>query len=380
MNKILVIDDEKGPRESLRILLKNDYEVKLADSVDKGVDTLKEWKPDLIILDIRMPGKNGIVGLQEIRTIDPNVSVIMLTGFGALETAQEAIRHGANDYLKKPFDIEEIQETIRHNIERSQVEKKRSRALEDLHELNRQLSEEVQQKEHLAALGQASAEFAHDIRNPLMVIMGYCQLLYNEIKETRERDADTDLQETMTYLEVIENNVERCHEMAQTWQSFGKVDISNGKPASLARLLKEVADGARSMHREGKPDVSIKTDLTDATVMTSPSHLLRVLNNIVGNAMDAIEGEGGIIEIKCGPVDGMAEISIADNGMGMSPENVEKSFQPYFTTKEVGKGTGLGLYIARKIIEEHKGSISMTSSPGKGTTVTIKLPVHSADE
>src|SRR5450759_5628279 len=104
MPRVLVIDDEMGPRESLRILLKVECEVLCAPSVEEGLRLFRASPPDLVIMDIRMPDRNGIEGLREIRKLDPLVSVIMLTGYGALETAQEALRLGANDYLKKPFD------------------------------------------------------------------------------------------------------------------------------------------------------------------------------------------------------------------------------------------------------------------------------------
>ncbi|HUE40807.1 MAG TPA: response regulator, partial [Chthoniobacterales bacterium] len=96
--QILVIDDEMGPRESLRMLLKPNYQVHTADCVEAGIKLLKEKNPDTIVMDIRMPGVSGIEGLRQIREIDPHLSVIMLTGFGALDTAKEALRLGANDY------------------------------------------------------------------------------------------------------------------------------------------------------------------------------------------------------------------------------------------------------------------------------------------
>ena len=164
--KILVVDDEIGPRESLRMLLKNTHEVFLADHVDAGLEMLKEHKPDLVILDIRMPGKSGIQGLQELRKIDPVVSVVMLTGFGALDTARQAIQLGANDYLKKPFDTKEIMKVIRENIERTHLARKQAHVTEDLRNLNTELVNELTVKEHMACLGHASAEFVHDLRNP----------------------------------------------------------------------------------------------------------------------------------------------------------------------------------------------------------------------
>ena len=114
--KVLVIDDEFGPRESIRFLLKGSYKVFCADSVDQGVAMLREQHPDLVIMDIRMPRKSGIEGLREIREHDKVVSVVMLTGYGALETAQEALRLGATDYLSKPFDTTAMLATVKRYV------------------------------------------------------------------------------------------------------------------------------------------------------------------------------------------------------------------------------------------------------------------------
>src|SRR5947207_14029547 len=117
--KILVIDDEIGPRESLRMLLKPDYNVQTADCVEAGLKLLKEKQPDTIVMDIRMPGMTGIEGLRKIREIDPHLSVIMLTGFGALETANEAVRLRTKDPIRTPFDAGALREVIGRTLERT---------------------------------------------------------------------------------------------------------------------------------------------------------------------------------------------------------------------------------------------------------------------
>ena len=149
--KILVIDDERGPRESLRMVLKYDYEIFLAERVDAGVELLREKKPDLVIMDIRMPEKSGIEGLQEIREIDANVSIIMLTGYGDLETAQKAIRFGANDYLQKPFDITEIQEIIKKYVNRSKLNRRKKQAQDELKKMTQSLGREVGKTNNLTS-------------------------------------------------------------------------------------------------------------------------------------------------------------------------------------------------------------------------------------
>src|SRR6476620_4593241 len=141
--QVLVIDDEMGPRESLRMLLKPNYQVHTADCVDAGIKLLKEKHPDAVITDIRMPGTNGIDGLRRIREIDPHVAVIMLTGFGALDTAKEALRLGANDYISKPFDAREMREVIGRNVERTRVYRTSLNAASEIKELNNRLLKEL---------------------------------------------------------------------------------------------------------------------------------------------------------------------------------------------------------------------------------------------
>ena len=190
--QILVIDDEMGPRESLRMLLKPNYTVHTADCVETGIRLLREKHPDAIVMDIRMPGMTGIDGLRRIREIDPNLSVIMLTGFGALETAQEALRLGANDYISKPFDARAMQEVIGRNVERTRVHRSSENAAAEIKELNNRLLKELAQKERLASLGQASAEFVHDLGNPLTIVWGYVQLLAKKLEQSEKRNGDVE--------------------------------------------------------------------------------------------------------------------------------------------------------------------------------------------
>lgn len=374
MQKLLIIDDEIGPRESLRILLKHDYEIWLSDNVDEGMRLLKEHEPDVVIMDIRMPGKTGIEGLKELRQIDPFVSVIMLTGFGALETAQEAIRLGANDYLKKPFDIIEIQETIRKNANRSELEKRKRIALSELQNLNHQLAEDMASKEHLASIGQASAEFAHDLRNPLTIVMGYCELLNDQISHFQQ-NMGSEYQETVESLTMIEQNVQRCYELAEAWQKMGKSGPNSRVAVDLSSLLSEVVKSIKPLMLVGPNDVRYELDLEPVKVSADRSQLLRALYNVTINALHALPEQRGLIKISCASEEGLAVIRFTDNGHGISAENIQRIFEPYYTTKPEGKGTGLGLPITKKIVEEHGGMMSLTSQKDIGTEVTIRLPL-----
>src|SRR5947199_10252879 len=217
--QILVIDDEMGPRESLRMLLKSNYQVYTADNVDAGLRLLREKKPDAVISDIRMPGTSGIDGLRKIREIDPHVAVIMLTGFGALDTAQEALRLGANDYLGKPFDAKQMREVISRNVERTRLQRSSENTLSELNELNQRLRRELAQKERLASLGQASAEFVHDLSNPLTIVWGYVQLLAKKLEQNGDAK-----QTSPKELNIIEQNVRHFRELPTMCQRDGSDD------------------------------------------------------------------------------------------------------------------------------------------------------------
>src|SRR6201987_2801966 len=237
--QILVIDDEMGPRESLRMLLKPNYQVHTADCVEAGLKLLKEKNPDTIVMDIRMPGVSGIEGLRQIREIDPHLSVIMLTGFGALETAKKALRLGANDYIAKPFDAHEMQQVINRNVERTRAHRTSENAAAEIKELNNRLLKQLAQKERLAALGQASAEFVHDLGNPLTIVWGYVQLLARKLEKAENGNA-TENASSVKELNIIEQNVRMCRDLLTMWQSYGSVEASPHKPLSVSAIVREV--------------------------------------------------------------------------------------------------------------------------------------------
>ncbi|MEY2546104.1 MAG: hypothetical protein QOG48_1221, partial [Verrucomicrobiota bacterium] len=240
--RILIIDDEIGPRESLRMLLKTDYHVHTADSVDAGLKLLKEKTPDAIVMDIRMPGITGIEGLRKIRDIDPHVSVIMLTGFGALDTAKEALRLGANDYLSKPFDASEMRSVISRYVERTRLQRASINAAAEIKELNNRLLQELAQKERLASLGQASAEFVHDLGNPLTIVWGYVQMLAKRLEKS---DDGTDKSASpINELHIIEEKVRTCRELLTMWSSYGSAESVRHKSISVSSVVRDVINGA----------------------------------------------------------------------------------------------------------------------------------------
>jgi len=372
--QILVIDDEMGPRESLRMLLKPNYQVHTADCVEAGIKLLKEKQPDTIVMDIRMPGISGIEGLRQIREIDPNLSVIMLTGFGALETAKEALRLGANDYISKPFDAREMQQVIDRNVERTRAHRTSEHAAGEIKELNNRLLQQLAQKERLASLGQASAEFVHDLGNPLTIVWGYVQLLAKRLEKS---DGDNGKEDAASVkeLNIIEQNVRLCRELLTMWQSYGNVEASPPKEISVSGIVREVLKGISPMATENGVQLDVNICEDPCTLVGDALQINRAIQNVVVNAVQAAADKKGKVTIVCAQKDFYVDLRIEDTGAGIQPAQLPRIFDPYFTTKQAKSGTGLGLYITKKVVEDHNGSIKVESTPGVGTVFTIRLPL-----
>ncbi len=375
LGKVLVIDDERGPRESLRMVLKYDYEVFLADRVDSGVELLREKKPDLVIMDIRMPEKTGIEGLQEIREIDPHVSIIMLTGYGDLETAQKAIRHGASDYLQKPFDVDEIQRTIKKYVNRSKLNKRKFKAQEEIQKMAQSLGREVGKTSKMTALGAASSELVHDLRNPLTIVRGYLDLLVHELKERQEINSPG----MNEYLDQIESNVERCTSLVESWRALGRMDFSKMQRLSLPKLLRECF---REAAAPSKISFTVQTEGAEEQyeMLGESPQVRRALQNLIDNAVAAVEQQADpAITVVCSMDNSDIEIRIKDNGCGVDMKTLRWIFEPFDNTATIEKGAGLGLFITKKVLEEHRGTIQIESRPGEGTIVIVRVPqAHTA--
>jgi signal transduction histidine kinase len=372
--QVLVIDDEMGPRESLRMLLKPNYQVYTADNVEAGLRILRDKRPDAVISDIRMPGTSGIDGLRKIREIDPHVAVIMLTGFGALETAKEALRLGANDYISKPFDAREMREVIGRNVERTRIQRTGVNASAEIKELNNHLLKELAQKERLASLGQASAEFVHDLGNPLTIVWGYVQLLAKKLEQSEKENGAAN-PTSAKELNIIEQNVRLCRELLTMWQSYGSVEASPHKPISITKIVQEVVKGVGPMAVQNGVELHCQICDDPCTLLGDSVQVMRAIQNVIINALQASTENKGTVTVSCECKDFYADIRVEDTGYGITQAQLAKIFDPYFTTKQSKSGTGLGLYITKKVVEDHNGSIKVDSTPQVGTTFTIRLPL-----
>ena len=368
-NSVLIIDDELGPRESLRILLKDSYNVFLATNGDQGILMLKTRAIDTIILDLRMPGKSGLETLEEIRKINPDVPVIVLTGFGTLEAAQKAVHLNIFEFISKPFDINEMKECIRRAVEKNKINLSTRLIINQLNGLNTNLEQKIHELEKFALLGELSAEVLHEINNPLTIILGYVQILMQEM--AARNNATTE--ETWQYLKVVEDEVKKCQTIAKSFLNASKHSFKR-MPVNVNAVIENMIcffkDNPLTKNVnflcDFEPDISF--------ILASPEQMQQVFTNLFINAIEAMDGKG-TIRVKTKNQSGNVVVKISDSGKGMPQELLEKIFQPFFTTKS-SKGTGIGLTISKKIIEAHGGQIYAESQPEKGTTFTLCFPAY----
>ncbi len=360
---ILVIDDELGPRESIRMVFKDTHNVFLAEDGFKGIEILKKEDIDVIILDLKMPKINGIETLKKIREIDKDVPVIILTGYGDVDTAKKAIHYGTMEFLSKPFNVEDIIKIVNKAIEGRRTKLRSEKLKEELKELNEQLKERISNMENLATVGQISAEIMHEINNLLTVIHGYTQLLSQQINPDNSSKG---------YVSTINEEIKRCKEIAKNILELSK-NKQTVEKVNINHLIRKIVDFlkiskiAKNIHFNLNPGEDIP--LIDA----NSNHIHQAILNILLNGIEAIgKNRSGIIEIKTEKDKNNIIIKIKDNGPGMPEEVINKILNPFYTSKE--KGTGLGLYITHKLVKKYNGEIKINTQKGEGTEFTLIFP------
>lgn len=248
-----------------------------------------------------------------------------------------------------------------------------------------QLNQQLIGATRLAELGEIAAGFAHEINNPLQIIKSehsLIKMILSELKDTEKYNGSAVIKEINDSMNQIDLQISRCANITQAILKFGR----QGEPKPRNFNLNEVLSDAVKMIRKKAAvnNISITEEYTKLPVMVygEPAELQQVLLNLLNNAMDAIgekeNASGGRISIRAVPEeDRRVRIEVSDNGIGISPENMDEIFKPFFTTKPAGKGTGLGLSVCYGIIDKMGGTMDVKGKCGLGTTFTIHLPVVS---
>ena len=361
---VLIVDDEYGPRESIAYTLSSEFDVVTADRPSEGIKRVTERPFSVVILDIRMPEMDGIRALEAIRKIDRDISVVMLTGYGTLQTAQQSMLHGANQYLRKPPDITELLDAVRKQAQAAQERRQQSRANRQTEEMNVALKREIEEKQPHIWQGRAAVELVHDLANPLTVMIGYATLLVQQTKTLARGEGD-ESKKLLNYADVVSRAAEYCHELAENWRQTSR-KASHFTDVDLVRITQHVKDviffSNAVIEIRGVPQ---------AVVRGSQFELTRVFQNIFKNALEA---GATCVCVNITAKGEQWELSVTDNGAGMDEATSVRALKGGFTTKS--HGTGLGLGICRHILGAHGAELILQSAPGHGTTLRMVFPAR----
>ena len=394
---LLIVDDEEGPRQSLRIVFKNDYTVLLATNGMDAIELVKTNPVNVVVLDIMMLGLSGVETLKEIKLIAPSVEVIMLTAFETIETARQALRHGASDYLNKPFDITTMRAAVAHAAQKHRAALEFKRSNDDLQMLQEALEAHREREARARNTGEIYASVLHDINGPLTIISGFVELLNRSMANAASVEGEQ-LENIKGDLNRLNSQVTRCVEISRRYLSFinGQSSVRsyvavNQVMSDLTELLTRhpSARGHQLTVRGLDPDVTASIHGTDflqillnltinALQSTSEPHLVKVTCHrrtepIAIEKIDETDEQRVINRETFSNQPPLLAIEIEDSGPGIPPEILRKMFEERFTTKPPEHGTGLGLSIVKRLLREAGGALIMQTKLGVGSKFTVCL-------
>lgn len=349
---VLVVDDEMGPRESLKMILNPYYTVHTAERGSQAVEMLRQFPVDLVTLDLKMPGFTGINVLEKVKQHDPDIEAIIITGYGSLDTAIEGLRLGAFDYISKPFDVNHILSLVRRGLERRQAK---------------------------ARLRQVKTDFlsnvSHELRTPLSVVVGFVYLLLNQVigklSDEQQRVLETVYRNSEELLELIDNVLWmtslNAGDAGATMEKFDARDI-------VTELLKRYE---KSVHEKG---LGLKVQMAEASlpIISDRAKIERVLQNVFNNAVKFTSDGEITVRAQLSADRSGVDFEIIDTGTGIDENKIDSIFEPFHQTDNSSQrtysGLGLGLTVARRMVELIGGTLEVISKPGVGTRVRMSFP------
>ncbi len=362
--KILVIDDEEIVREScVRILQSQEYQVKTADNGDMGLITLKEFQPDLVLVDLKMPGMSGFEVLEEIYTYDATIVTIVITGFATVNSAIEAMKKGTFDFIPKPFQPDELRLVVHRGLER------RNLVLETIALRN----EKEMLREHFAAI------VSHELKSPLGAVQQNLYALADDLEEKLTAEQTEKLQR-------LQNRIQDLVKLINTWLRVISVDINKIKEQfetiSIIPILEQSIETVES--QAIRKDITIRTDIKSelGNISGDKGSLTEAVINLLTNSVKYSQ-IGGEIKVTAFQTDNQLLIAVTDNGVGITEEDINFIFADFYRGENLLEGersSGVGLTITKNIIEAHEGTIDVKSEIGKGSTFTIRLPLVNGPE
>jgi len=356
--KILIIDDEEVVLDSCTLILEGgDYSVTTASNGLLGLKLVEDIQPDLVFIDLKMPGIPGIEVLEKITEINPTIVSIVITGYATVTSAVEAMKKGAYDFLPKPFTPDEFRIITKRGLERRKLMLE-AIALRKEKELLR---------ENFAAI------VSHELKSPLGAIQQNLYALSGELTGIVSENQ-------LAKIERMKIRIDDLLKLINSWLRVYSVDISkikdNFSTISVSSLITKAIETIEP-HAVRKDISVIQTvDESVSSVEGDEGSLMEVLVNIIGNAVK-YSFPGSKIKVNATEKDGNIEISVIDSGVGIQEEELPNVLSDFFRGKTDQSGTdshGIGLTISKRIIEAHDGSISVTSKANEGTTFIISIP------
>lgn len=381
--KILVLDDDEAIRALVAAVLdRRGYQVLTAASANEGLRIVAEQHPELVMVDYRLPDSNGLAVLQEIKSCYPACYVIMVTGMGNQELAVELMKAGASEYLLKPFDTRQLPDRVdavrklrEIELANKALQLEREHLMLEIETWNRELQTRVQERtealhraqseiaqtEKLAALGYLAAGMAHEIRNPLNSISLFTQLMREGAEETEIGD----------YLGKILKEVDRIDSIIHKL-----VDAANRSrlvvdDVRLDEVLQDALEIFSPQIEARQLQVRFSCSQPPPPIKADRAELEQIFTNLLMNAVEELP-QGGKLTVSIDTPEGLIEVRVSDNGGGITPENLDTIFKPFFSTKS--RGTGIGLPVARRIARLYHGDVRVAETSPAGTTFLVTIP------
>jgi signal transduction histidine kinase len=396
---LLIVDDEDGPRQSLRVIFKDDYDLLMAEDGPTAIKLAQENEIDVAVLDIRMAGMSGIEVLERLKYVNPEIEAIMMTAFETTDTIRQALRLRACDYINKPFDISQMRTAVNQAMQRRMLESEIHSSAEKVQELIAELQSQRIEEQIAKTRGDIYASIIHDINGPLTVISGFVQVLSKHLNHINRLEVE-DLEFIKDRLRIIARQVTNCIEISRRYLGFLRRQSDETAPrVSVNQLLRDLEQLVRVHPSLLENEFSTTPLAEDIAVKINGTDLIQILLNLTVNAFQCaqfshrVEAGGetlraplNLAKFKDGLNDRLLNVEnmentaplvklwVRDNGPGIPAEVLPKIFQPYFTTKGPRQGTGLGLNIVQRLIKEGGGALHVHTQSGEGTTFTLYLP------
>jgi two-component system sensor histidine kinase/response regulator len=356
---ILVIDDEESMRDSCSLILtKGGFQAETAENGAIGLEKIKEVKPDLVLVDLKMPGISGMEVLEKTREIDPNIISVVITGYATVDSAVEAMKRGAYDFLPKPFTPEELRLIIRRGLERRKL-------IIETETLRR---EKKLMEENFITM------VSHQLRSPIVAVLQYFEVILGGMVGPISEKQKEMFQRAKDRLESLLN-------LINDWLDAQRIDkgqiVDKFKPLSLGEIVKKLVEDMKPLAQKYEVTLELGACSENDIVQGDKKTLEQAFSNLITNALKYNKPKGRVLVTIKENKDSIAA-EIQDTGIGIAKEHLPYLFEQFYRVSrsedQKMKGTGLGLSIAKKIVESHGGSIQVASEPGKGSTFTVLLP------